>query len=249
MNKYYAIPFILILLFAILFGLIQTYRLEKAKKEVKQKESVIAEKNAVIEYHVNEKGQLVADKEAAVLKAKELEASYPEIYKSLKEDMDVNFKRLKAFVQNEFEARGSGTGTIVNNHYYDSGTNQSFDSLKFKMDDSYLKFNVNFELRYTPGKPINITQSPYTYTFADTAKTAIHGRKKWFLGSEKLYATTVFSNPNAKITGTTNILVDNYRDKRFSIGVSAGWGLVKVDNDIHTGWFVGPSISYSLFKF
>jgi len=219
----------------------QSIRLQKAQTSVEQKESVIAEKNAIIEYHVNEKGQIVAQKQAAEIRAKDLEDAYPKIYESLKRDMDVKIKDLKAFVQNEFEARGSGTGSVTNNNYYDSASGKNIRFKDFHMSDGYLTFDTRL---YD-----SLQSALYTYVYSDTAKTAIHAKRKWFLASEKLYATTVFSNPNAKITGTTNILVKDYRDKRFSIGISAGWGLVKVDNDIHTGWFVGPSVSYSLIKF
>lgn len=219
------------------------------KAESDQRQSVINEKDAIITFKTNQYGKVVAEKDAAVIKANDLEKSYPEVYKMLKDEMDINAKNLKAFVRNEFAAHGTGTGTIVNNHYYDSSTNSSYDSLKFNTDNNkYLKFNVNFELRFTDGK-LKYSQSPYTYSYSDTVSTAISSKKKWFLGSEKLYATTTFKNPDSKIYGATNILVNNYKDKRFSIGVGAGYGIVVVGNNVHTGWFVGPSIEYTLFKF
>lgn len=215
---------------------------------VDQKESVIAEKNAIITYERTDKGKIKAQKEAAELRSKDLEKAYPEIYKFIKDELDINTKNVKAFVRNEFIARGTGTGSVVTNNYYDSSTNTSFDSLKYVAGDGYFSFNVNFELRFKNNK-FSYTQSPYHHQYIDTASTVIHGKKKWFLGSEKLYSTTTFANPNAKITGTTNILVNNYRDKRFSISISAGYGLVKVKDEVHAGWFIGPTASYSLFKF
>jgi hypothetical protein len=235
---------LILTIFVIILILLLAWALERGNKfkaESEQRGTVIDEKNAIIKFHVNDKGQTVADKEAAELRYKDLQKSYPEIYKALKDEMDVNYKRLKAFVQNEFAAHGSGTGSVTNNHYYDSASGKTIKFRDFHMSDGYLTFDTRL---YD-----SLTSSLYTYVYADTAKTAIHGKKKWFLGSEKLYATTVFSNPQAKITGTTSILVNNYKDKRFSIGVSAGWGIVKVGTEVHTGWFVGPTVHYSLYKF
>ena len=237
---------LILIIFVIALMLALAWALERGNKfkaDSEQKGTVIAEKNAVIQYEINEKGKILGKKEAAELRIKDLEASYPEIYKSLKEDMNVEFKRLKAFVQNEFEARGSGTGTVTNNHYYDSASGKNVKFRDFHMDDGYLTFDTKlFD---------SLATSLYKYTYRDTAKTAIHGEKKWYqvFKNEKLYATTTFGNPQSKITGTTNILVNNYRDKRFSISISIGYGLVKTENGVDTGWFGGPSASYSLFKF
>lgn len=247
-NRQLLIAMIVLILFLLLALIFTVIKVEKQDELIHQQESVIREKNATIEYHVNENGKIVAKKEAAELRAKDLEKSYPEIYKFIREEMDVNAKNLKAFVRNEFAAHGTGTGSIINNHYYDSSTNTAFDSLKYRASDGFMTFSVNLELKFTDNK-ITYTQSPYHYEYIDTASTAIHGRKKWFLGNEKLYSTTTFANPQAKIMGTTNILVNNYKDKRWSIGLSAGYGIVKTKEEVNTGWFVGPTVHYSLFKF
>jgi hypothetical protein len=220
---------------------LQTDRLRKSQAHDKQQSSVIAEKDAIIQYHVNEKGQLVAQKEAAEIRSKDLENSYPKIYETLKRDMDINAKNLKAYIQNEFAAHGTGQGSVTTNNYYDTATHKQVRFRDFHMSDGYLTFDTRL---YD-----SLQTSLYRYTYSDTAKTAISAKRKWFLGKEQLFATTVFSNPSSKITGTTNILVNNYRDKRFSVSLSAGYGLVKVGDEVHTGWFAGPSVSYSLFKF
>lgn len=233
---------LILVFFVIVLILLLAWSLErgnKFKKESEQRATVIGEKNAIIEYHVNDKGKIVAQKEAAELKASDLEKAYPEIYKTLKEDMDVNFKRLKAFVQNEFEARGSGTGNITNNHYYDSASGKNVTFRDFHMDDGYLTFDTRlFD---------SLSTSLYKYTYRDTAKTAIHGQKKWYqiFKSEKLYATTTFSNPSAKITGTTNIIIDNYRDKRIIVSVGMNYLPFCESQPFQPGIHVG----YALFKF
>jgi hypothetical protein len=71
-----------------------------------------------------------------------------------------------------------------------------------------------------------------------------YNKKIWQIWKdEKLYATTMFSNPNAKITGTTSILVDNYRDKRWVLSVG---GYVDPFNQ-KAG--VSLNFGYALLKF
>lgn len=216
-------------------------QLESSKSALRQANSVIAEKNAEIQYRTNREGRIIAEKQAAEIRAKELEKMYPQVYDEIKKDFDLKIKNLRAYIKNEFEARGSGTGEVTHNHYYDSAENRVVRFRDFKMDDGYLKFKTRL---YD-----SLSNALYEYVYSDTASTVIDARKKWLFGKEQLYASTMFKNPNAKITGTTNILVNNYRDKRLSFGISAGWGVLKVGNEVRTGWFMGPSIEYALFKF
>jgi len=58
---------------------------------------------------------------------------YPEIYNELEKSFDIKVKNLKAYIKNEFEVRGSGTGQVVNNHYYDSATKRIIRFRDFDM--------------------------------------------------------------------------------------------------------------------
>lgn len=225
-------------------------KLQDEKIQSKGLASALSEKDAKVEKLTNALGEEIYRKQAAELRVKDMEKAYPELAATIEKQFDVKMKNLKAYIENQFQVHGTGTGTVINNNYhYDSATNTASDSLKYAMDDKFLKFNINFELKFTDKFSIN--QSPYHYTYTDTAKTVIASNKKFlqFWKNEKLFATTKFSNPNTSLIGATNILVDDYRDKRFSISISVGWGLVKVGNGVHTGFFGGPSVSYSLFKF
>lgn len=227
MNKY--LPYILIV--AVLAALFFASQWFRSKKILNEKESIIAEKNAQIEYHINNKGRIVAEKVAAEASVKELKEAYPHLVKELKEDFQVEMKRMKAYIKNEFEARGSGMSSITNN-YYDTATNTIGKNLHFS--DGYLDFNSMF------ADSARFAYSTYTYT--DTIKTVIHGKKKWVFGNEKIFASSTLSNPSAKVTGTTNLLV-NHRDKRWV--VSAGiYG-----DPLRKQYGVGLHLGYALFKF
>lgn len=247
-NVHYAYISAIIILLIILIVIKGAY--DDQKIETKGLTSALSEKDAKIEKLTNSLGETIFRKQAAELRVKDLEKAYPELAATIEKQFDVKMKNLKAYIENQFVVHGTGTGTVINNNYnYDSATNTASDSLKYAMDDGFLKFNVNLELKFKD--KFSITQSPYHYQYVDTAKTVIASNKKFFQfwKNEKLFATTKFSNPNSSITGATNILVNDYKDKRFSIGMSVGWGLVKVGDEVHTGFFGGPSVSYSLFKF
>lgn len=212
----------------------------KHQAESDRKDSIIAEKNAEIKYHVSVTGRVIAEKQAAQATTKEALEAYSEVISQIRKEFDIKTRDIKAFVQASFQAQGSGEATVVNNYYQDS-TGRTVRAKKFLFDDKYLHFESEL---------YDSLQTAFsTYTYSDSILLAFHGKKKWFLGKETLYASAMLSNPNAKVTSSTSVLIKEARDKRWSVGVSVGWGLVKVGDDVHTGWFLGPSIEYVLFKF
>lgn len=212
-------------------------RYQRASIQATQLSSVINEKNDSIHYHKNENGKVVAQKVAAELRAKDLEKAYPEIAESIRKELGIEIRNLKAYIKNEFSARGGGTGTTVTNNYYDTATQKRVYFRDFSMDDGHLTFSTRV---YD-----SLKTSPYRYLYQDTAQTAIASNKKFWQvwKDERLYATTMFSNPNAKINGTTSILVNNYRDKRWVLSVG---GYV---DPIRQQAGVSINFGYALIKF
>lgn len=115
------------------------------------------------------------------------------------------------------------------------GANQ-FQPFALVVQDGYL------DLQAQVYDPLN---APYEYTYGDTAKTAFIMRGKWFQ-KKQLYASTLFSNPNARILNTTNILVDQCKDRRWGIGPYVGYGLTS-DGKLNMSF--GLSVNYDLLKF
>lgn len=230
-DLYYIIA--IVALSALAFWLFNNWKNSQA--EVSRKDSVITEKNAEIKYRVNREGEILAQKEAAVIRAKDLEDAYPKIYEDLKKEFDIKVKDLKAYIQNEFEARGTGQGSITTNNYYDSTLRRQIRFRDFEMNDGYLTFNTRlFD---------SLSNSLYNYVYSDTSKTAIHTKKRWLFGKEQLYATTKLSNPNAKLIGSTNVLIDTYRDKKFGVGPAI------IYDPFNGNFSIGVSLTYCLFKF
>jgi hypothetical protein len=238
------LPYFLIILLLVvaLFYMNGQYRKKKAESD--RKDSIIAEKEAEIKYHVSATGKIVAEKRAAEATTKEAMEAYTEVIAEIKREFDVQAKDLKAFVRASFQAQGGGTGTTVIHNHYDSASKSTIvDSAAFNTEkDPFLKFNVT----YYPSK---LKFSPYRYVYSDSILMAFHVKKKWFMGKESVYASASFGNPGSKVTNSTSVLIKEARDKRWSVSVSAGWGLLKVKDEVHTGFFLGPSVSYALFKF
>jgi hypothetical protein len=193
-------------------------------------ESILSEKNATIEYYRTQTGRLVAEKNAAVLRSRDLEKAYPEIYKALKTDFDIKTKDLKAYIRSEIQATGSGTADIINNDYH-YGVKQG---AQLRVNDNYLKLEATV---------LDSLHASYSYTYSDTIQQAISIRKKWFLGRETLYGSAMLSNPSAKVVGSTNISIDNYRDKRFGLGVGVFY------DPFTNSPRVGIGVTYNLIKF
>jgi hypothetical protein len=208
-----------------------------ARHEADRKQSALDEKNDSISYWKNGYGQQVAEKTVAQLEAKEIREAYPKLADDIEKKFDIKLKKVLAVIYNEFEARGTGEGLITNNHYYDSSSRKQVRFRDFNMDDGYLKFNTRL---YD-----SLSNALYTYSYRDTATTVFHSDKKWWqiFKPEHYLASTVFNNPNAKLTGTTNIMVKGYREKRFGIGPSVGY------DPFRNEWNVSVSIHYDLIKF
>lgn len=190
-------------------------------------QSVIDEKDGLISYYVNENGRVVAEKRAAEVRANEIKSMYPEIYASVKRDFDIKIKDLKAYMQSEFKATGSGKSD-VHNHYHTATGSVATDIVS---RDGYLDYK---------GTIIDSVRATYEYSYTDTIKYAISVRRDWLFGNEKLYSSATLSNKNAKIYGSKTVLVTNYRDKRWGLGVGLFYdGRVRL----------GVGIQYNLIKF
>lgn len=231
MNLHGRYLLIIALLIGLLFFLYDRWL--AASDIAHQRESIITEKNDEIEYRKTKEQRLIADKKAAEITTAELAKSYPKLAEEIKKDFDIKLKDIRAYIRSEFEARGSGNSVVTNNHYYDSLGNK-IDYLDVKVSDGYLDFQA---------RVYDSLNAPYEYLYQDTISTVVSTRKKWFLGSEHLYASSMFKNKNAKVTGMTNVLIKNHRDKRWVI--SAGVAYNPFDNSFYPAVHAG----YALIKF
>lgn len=226
----YSAPVAIVLLI-LLSGWLYT-ELRKSKAESRRKDTMISEKSDSIKYERTESGRMRMEKDAAIATSKEFKEAYPKFVEELKKEYDVKAKDLKAFVRAELRAIGQGQGTISNTYYVDS-TGARYK--EFTMDDGYLKFQTTlFD---------SLTSAPYKYTYGDTLTYGFKMERRWFLGKQTLKGFGGLRNPNAKIIRATNVLIEDYKDKRFTIGPYVGYSLVtnKVD--------FGVSLQYAVWRF
>lgn len=220
---------VLTCLIAILLTL--TYAaLLKQKDLNQQKDSIINEKEAKIQYHINENGRIVAEKVAAEASVKEITKAYPQLAHQLQRDFDIKIKNLKTYIRNEFEVRGSGEAQVTNK-YYDTARTATYRKLNFS--DGYLSFESFIDSTNT---------AMASYSYRDTVTTTIYSKKKWLFGKERIYGASTFANKNAKSNVATNILV-KARDKRFVIMVGGYYDPFKKQ------YGTGIHLGYSLIRF
>ena len=226
--------YLIIIAFLLLALGISVQRWISFKKDSKDKDSIIAEQNDTIRYRKNQFGRLVSEKLAAQATAREIAKAYPTLEKELKDEFNVKMRDMRAYIQNVVQAQGGGKSTVVNNYYVDSlGKKIEYRDVNF--DDGYLKFKSSvFE---------DLDFGDAEYVYSDTITSVITSKKKWLFGNEKLFASTSLRNPNAKSIATTNILVNDYRDKRFVI--YGGVGYDPFNNKV----VINVGLGYALIKF
>lgn len=210
--------------------------LRKKSAENNRKDSIISEKTDSIHHFKTESGRQAVEKSAAIATTSEFEEAYPELLAELK-DLKVKVKDLRAIVQVGFQAEGSGT-MIVRDTVYQ-------DSVRYKeiyMDDGYLKFGTMWP-DMANGRMDKNLPGLYRYTYRDTLTYGFRTERKWFLGKERLYGFGGLKNPQANIRSATNVLIEDYKDKRFSIGPYVGYGLIGNRIDF------GVSVQYAVWKF
>lgn len=178
-----------------------------------RKDTIISEQNDSITHYVNKEGHIVGEKPLAVATPEDIKQAYPELVEEIRKEFDIKIKEVKAIMKAGFLAQGSGNA-IINNHYHTDSLGNRYPVWELKATDGYLDFRASV---------LDSLHAPYHYTYGDTALTVFAGKKKGWFGKEKLFASTTFKNPNARIIGATNILVDGYKDKRWAVYIGAGY--------------------------
>lgn len=209
-------------------------RLQSQRRNNDITKAILREKTDSISYWKNKHGQVVSEKAAAEIRTKDFEEHYQQDVKRLKEELNISTKELKAYVKAQFAAQGTGSTTIVHNHYTDSTGAQVVKPV-FNIDDGYLALDA----------AINGNQVDYNYTYNDDFIYAFHTKKDWFFGKEKLYGSGRLSNPNARITNATNVLINNYRDKRWVISAGVSYLPFLPESPVQ----LSVTFGYALIKF
>lgn len=215
-------------------------RADKAEAAKDRSNSIIREKNDSLTYVKNELGRIVATKPAATVNTDELKEYYSAEIDKLRKEFEIKTKDIKAIVVAGFQAKGEGAATLtpveVTN---EDGTTEELTD--YVATDKFL----TFKSRIFTGE----STAPFSYTYTDELTFAFHTKKDHWWSKEKLYGSGSLLNPNAKITKATEVMVDNYKDKRWGIGFSAGYGAVVIDSEVKVGPMIQVGVSYDVIKF
>jgi hypothetical protein len=206
------------------------FRLETKSRQLESKTSALEEKEAVIREFRTASGKTATEKVTAEINKSDLKDHYPEVTKELA-DLKIQLRNLKGVLTASIAANGKGEVIIVRDTIRVPGAVPVIlDSVK--INDGYLRFKGQSKAG----------MFGYAYTYADSITFAIHSKKKWFLGSEKLYGTGKLQNPNAKITNQTSIVIPT-RDKRWNVSAGVGYDFY--------GKRIVPTVyaGYSLIRF
>lgn len=197
----------------------------------KQKDSIIAEKNAVIEYKTNENGDLVAEKTAALASRDAIKSAYNDEISRIRKDFDVKLKDMKGFITAKIETMGEGKSSAR-------------DTLIIKEDGTEItgkKIGINEEWFSLTGILLN-NDFEYRYSTRDSVTFVTSFKKDKLFGPKRLIVNGISHNPNSNITGLRNIVVDDYKPKRVSLGPALFYD--PFDNQFR----VGVSANYSLIR-
>lgn len=208
-------------------------RNRKNKNTIERHKSALKEKDDSLHHTVNKLGQSVAEKSAAEVNLKEAKEFYAKEFEQIRKEIGIKNNDVKAFVQAQFAAHGQGTTTI--NYIQqpaDSSGAGSVERGTFSINDGYLLLDGL----------LDSTKVDYKYTYQDEILYAFHVKKKNIFAKEELYGSGRLKNENAKITNSTSVLINDYKDKRFGVMVGGGY-------DPFQGPTIGIFVGYNLIKF
>lgn len=222
----------------ILGGLV-VHLLRTNKQNADQYEAVIQEKNDVITYHKNKEGQLIAEKASAAISQANAQIVYAKELARVRLDFNLKTQEvnhLKNFLQAGFVVRD--TGTTVIQTIYNSDSTKKIKELK--VTDGYLTLNAD------------VTQEivPWNYSYIDTLTAIGIVKKKGFLGlgRENYFIQAKLQNKKAMITSVKSFRIEEFRDRRFSVGPSVGWYPFIPGPQINK-LQIGISVTYGILRF
>lgn len=207
------------------------HRIESVRQESNNKDSIISEKNAIITYHENKEGKLVAEKTAAVADLETLKKSYPDLLKQAISKLNVKAKDLSTLTETVVQASAEGKIRIVHDTVPGSKVEVPMGDIK----DGYLDLHgdlVEDVFDYVK----------YKYTYTDTLIQAFEVKRRLFAPDVAVVKSSL-ANPNAKITAETGLIVQKIKHQRFNLSVGVGY------NPFQNQFYPTISAGYALIQF
>ena len=209
--------------------------------------SIIESREGEVRYLKTELGKTISEKQAAEVSAHQFREHYKKDLKRLEDEFNIKLKRIKVFATAPIQVDGEGMSFISEDPIDFTGNGKfhllNLDSLRLgNGSSSHLMFSdkyLSFDVDMSEGREGGYKS---TYTYRDTISYALHVKKRWIFGKERLYGSWMFENPNAVALNPESAVIEEYKDKRFAVtigpyfdpfrgnyGVSIGlgWTLIK----------------------
>jgi hypothetical protein len=225
---YIIIGVLLVILVALLFGVRSLTARLKSSQQVNHEliDTVLTWKNKA--------GQNVSDKRAAEISLKDAKAFYAGELQQIRETFEIRDKNLRSFISAKFNATGKGSVTMSFDTTIQHSSNVRVHTPMFRVSDGFLDFKG--------AMPDSATLN-YEYSYRDSVIFATSWKKNGLFRKKTLLVSGAFGNKNATITGLRNVVVSDFKDKRFGIGPMVGY-------DVFSNRpVVGVSVQYSLIRF
>lgn len=182
----------------------------------------------------NKAGQNVSDKRAAEVSLKDAKAFYAGELQQIRETFEIRDKNLRSFISAQFNATGKGSVTMSFDTTIQHSSNVRVHTPMFRVSDGFLDFK---------GAMPDSLHLDYEYQYRDSVIFATSWKKNGLFRKKTLMVSGAFGNKNATITGLRNVVVSDFKDKRFGIGPMVGYDV------LNNRPVVGVSVQYSLIRF
>jgi hypothetical protein len=207
-----------------------------------QKENIISEQKAEIEYYNNRIGTETAKRFAVEVNKNKLKEYYEKEISTIRERHNIKTKNLEAAVLAKVETVVRDTIKVSVKAKGDT-PNLSFSSVDWKQAE--IDFNNSDKWHRIRG---NISNGVLKYDIAtfDSLSFVFHRKRTGFLGMgrKQIIIEGASDNPYTKIEGIKGIKVGNERRRPFGIGVSFGYGMT----DQGLSPYVGIGLTYQLIR-
>lgn len=197
----------------LLLGGYVVYLLKDTRQAADQYEAIIQEKSDKVTYYKNREGVLIAEKASAAISHANAQLFYAAELARVKKDFDLKTKevnQLKSFLEASFVVRDTGTTVIRTIANSDSTKTRELD-----LRDGYMTVHAD----------VTRDVVPWTYFYSDTLTAIGRIKKAGFLGlgRQDHYIDAKLQNPKATITSLKSFRIEEFRAKRFGLGVGVGY--------------------------
>lgn len=210
------------------------YSNKRILQDAKSSKQTALELLAEVETWKNKAGQSVSEKHAAEVSLKDAKAFYAGELQQIRETFEIRDKNLRSFISAQFNATGKGSVTMSFDTTIQQRSNVRVHTPMFRIDDGFLNFKGTM--------PDSATLN-YEYSYRDSVIFATSWKKNGLFRKKSLMVSGAFGNKNATITGLRNVVVSDFKDKRFGIGPMVGYDV------LNNQPVVGVSVQYSLIRF